>query len=319
LDLFDETRARYLLLAARLAERASRNSTSTGSDVKAAEEAIKYYRSARDCLCDPTGIPPDCQLAYARACGIAGEKAEAKATLDALLKKSPGNARLLYEYAGVQARLGNTDDGLYLLKKSFTAQTRWQPSALTDPHLSALVAAHPAAVKRLAAEPLVGQWKCDGMVMEFHQDGTYRQQFNRETKEAKYDLPNDGKFRLTIGYSQVKEIDYTLNGDSLTVGDFVMTRTPIPIVGTWTFEHTSGRHEYVFRTDGTYTKVDGKGVTTGGTYAVSSSAGEYSDLIYSRTDTYLDRQETRRQFKVDGKKLSIKVSGDPTPFVFERK
>ncbi|WP_148595198.1 hypothetical protein [Aquisphaera giovannonii] len=316
-DVFDLDRMELLLMAARVAEIGARRLGDRGHEL--AGLSASYYRQARDCVeKKDAGWPREIKVVYARACALAGEAQEANDTMDRLLKNSPDDPWLLYDYACVKSMMHEPSTPLYHLRRSFSILPRWQPYALEDSRLAFAVVRDKSVIERICANRLVGSWKdAKGLTLEFFEDGTMRQTSGYEVKDGNFEQVGDSIIKLNTkdtSKSYIYDVDDTrlkIEGGGKA---YELSRVPAPLIGKWKY----GYDEFEFRANGTWRRRR-KDVLTSGTYLTISRRGDNSIELRCLQDNIL-KPEMEKRFKVrpDNGTLHVRVWNDSTDYDYER-
>lgn len=317
-DVLDLDRMELYLTAAHIAEYWARRSNNGGSDL--ASLSVSYYRKARDCVqLKDVNWPREIKIMYARACVLAGETQESNEIMEQLLKGSPDDPWLLYDYACVKSMMHESDTYLSYLRRSFSIQPRRQPYTLEDNRLAFGISRSKEQIEKLCANPLVGKWKDDkNLVLEFFEDGAMKQTTLYEVKYGKYEQVDEHTIKLNRKDS-VKSYKYELGKNRLKIEGlgktYELNRSVDPLIGKWKY----GYDEFDFQANGSWRR-NRKGVVTTGTYlTISRNAGK-SFEIRSLQDNILKPEVVRRyEARVVFNTLHVRPWEDTSWYDYKRK
>ncbi|MFM9961825.1 MAG: tetratricopeptide repeat protein [Planctomycetaceae bacterium] len=318
-DILDQDRCGYLLTAARLALRARR--TTSGEDLVLPSQILEWCKAARDSVkSGDANWPRDLKFTYAQANAIAGRYSDADELLTKLLRQTPDDASVYYECACVKSMMGDSNAALEHLRRSFQILPRWQPNALNDVRLKALVAEQRTEVEHITANPLIGKWQgSDGLVLEFFLDGAMRQTKIGKVTSGRFE--EAGRTQLTFKTAEsTKNFTFSVNATDLVLeGEgkkYQLSRSRPPLVATWKY---GSNDRFEFREDGTWRREYGSVVTTGTYSIIPSASGGIPVLSYVRDNALLGETEKRAEFRVTADTLRIRPSGDSKWYDYSRK
>ncbi len=316
-DILDLDRMELLLTAARVAEFGARQSNDRG--VELASLSVNYYRKARDCVDKKDARwPRDIKVVYARACALAGRGQEANGIMDQLLKGSPDDPWLLYDYACVKSMMHESASCFDYLSRSFTIQPRWQPYALKDTCLAFVNEHDRQRVELICANPLIGRWTGENnLILDFHNDRSMSQTSGREFKQYTYELLDNKTIRFTsIQANKIFSYEVNRNRLKLVGGGHIyeLTRFAPRLFGIWKY---GNGHSFEFRDDGTWVRIDNV-ATTGTFLIISPKDGKGHEVRCLRDNILKPEQEKRYEVQVDLGTLKLRPWLDSTWFELKR-